>query len=312
MQCAAQKLRSPNCVLCFHDIAISSIPQISDALLNQTSRTCDYTPGVVYMWRKYLQTKIAWYGDTLIMRNTTLDGSLTFSLPMGPDTDGALDAISRYACAKGIPLLFDMMTAEQAQIVCEHFHTEFCEPATKRDWADYLYNIDDLVYLKGKKFSGQRNHINKFNKVYPDYTFKLIEPSDLPRIKGFMEAYTASLENAPPLALCENAMIWDVLANYESIEAIGGYVEIDGEIAAYAIGEVVGDTLYVHIEKANRAYPGSYTMINRDFAAAVYELHPEIKYVNREEDLGDMGLRTAKLSYHPAALLEKYLVRVHL
>ena len=48
-------------------------------------------------------------------------------------------------------------------------------------------------------------------------------------------------------------------------------------------------------------------MINREFAA---HNCADFKYVNREDDVGDPGLRTSKLSYHPVALLEKYVVTV--
>ena len=33
-------------------------------------------------------------------------------------------------------------------------------------------------------------------------------------------------------------------------------------------------------------------------------------FVNREQDLGQAGLRTAKMSYHPHHLVEKFRIRL--
>ncbi len=61
----------------------------------------------------------------------------------------------------------------------------------------------------------------------------------------------------------------------------------------------------MHIEKAFADVQGAYPMINQQFAeheASGY------KYINREEDTGEEGLRKAKLSYDPVFLMEKGLV----
>ena len=71
----------------------------------------------------------------------------------------------------------------------------------------------------------------------------------------------------------------------------GAFIEVDGNIVAMSVGEVVNDTLYCHIEKANRDYHGAYQMIVREFASHILEEYPDVKYINREEDVGDEGLR---------------------
>ena len=100
-----------------------------------------------------------------------------------------------------------------------------------------------------------------------------------------------------------------MLEDFAAYGCTGYALHVGGEIAAFCIGEVMGDTLIVHIEKGKRKYKGAFQMINCLFAKTELE-RCGIQYINREDDVGDPGLRTSKLSYHPVALLEKYVVTV--
>ena len=89
---------------------------------------------------------------------------------------------------------------------------------------------------------------------------------------------------------------------------VGGMLLVDEQIVGFSLGEVVGDTLFTHIEKADRDYLGCYQMLVSQFAQQFAT--GGVEFINREDDAGDLGLRTSKLSYHPVALLEKYTVTV--
>ena len=83
-----------------------------------------------------------------------------------------------------------------------------------------------------------------------------------------------------------------------------GLLYIDGSLEAFSIGEKFDDNMaIIHIEKANPDLQGSYALINREFVRHEWS---DVKYINREEDMGIEGLRKAKLSYNPVCLLEKY------
>ena len=87
----------------------------------------------------------------------------------------------------------------------------------------------------------------------------------------------------------------------------GGVLKADGKIVAFTVGEPVSDdTFVVHIEKAFAEVDGAYPMINQQF---VQHECMEYEYVNREEDTGAEVLRKAKLSYRPAFLEEKGIVK---
>ena len=104
----------------------------------------------------------------------------------------------------------------------------------------------------------------------------------------------------------ELKMISHLLDNMEQLNQEGVYIEVDNKIVAFAIGEVIKDTLYVHVEKALKEYDGAFAFINQMFAR--YMKNYDVKFINREEDLGNEGLRKAKESYHPEFMIEKYSV----
>ena len=90
----------------------------------------------------------------------------------------------------------------------------------------------------------------------------------------------------------------------------GGVIKVNDNIAAYTIGELSGETLFVHFEKASLEYNSGYQIINRDFLANTLKKYPELKIVNREEDLNDPGLREAKMSYLPIDFGKEYHVEI--
>ena len=106
--------------------------------------------------------------------------------------------------------------------------------------------------------------------------------------------------------LDEDRAIYEALTNYQVLGFRGGAILIDSNVEAFALGEKLNEnTAVIHIEKANPEIPGLYAAINQRFCAQEWA---EVRYVNREQDLGIEGLRKAKLSYHPDHLVEKYTV----
>ena len=177
-----------------------------------------------------------------------------------------------------------------------------------RDAYDYLYRAEDLQFFRGKKLSGQRNHVNKFLKTYGNWSFRVITPEDLPAVGAFLDRYAAGVDK-PSASFHEDlAKTREVLGNYTTYDMLGGMLLVEGEIVGFSLGEIVGDTLFTHIEKADRDYQGCYQMLVAQFAQQFAQ--DGVHFINREDDAGDPGLRKSKLSYHPVTLLEKYLVTV--
>ena len=105
----------------------------------------------------------------------------------------------------------------------------------------------------------------------------------------------------------EGIALRTAMEHYEELGLEGGLIRVYGEVVAFTIGDrLSADTYDVHFEKAYGELQGAYAMINREFARWVRARHPEIRYLNREDDMGVEGLRKAKQSYYPDLMVEKH------
>lgn len=283
--------------------------EIWPILKEERGRTTDFSYGGLLMWVPYFDYRYAVVGDTLFIRGRVEDDRTkpAFSLPIGKMPLADAIALLKKECDKeGIGLEFsavpeyavDDLRALGAREVTELSH-----------WGDYLYEIEPLATLHGKKMNKKRNHVNQFVAAYPDWQLIDLNADSLDLARCVMRAFESEGDDTPE-ARAERKLTKDILEMFASSpgEMHGAVLMADGRPCAVTVGDVKGDTLFVHIEKALREFQGSYEMVNKAFAAKMAELHPELRYVNREDDAGDEGLRWAKESYHPVEILKKYNV----
>jgi hypothetical protein len=181
------------------------------------------------------------------------------------------------------------------------------EPA--RDHFDYLYRTSDLIALKGSRYHAKRNHLSRFAQAAASARYARVSESNLHLCSEFQDRWCALRRCSEDLNLLgEWEAVREALANFPALGLTGGAFLIGGRVEAFALGELLNrDTVVVHIEKANPEIPGLYAAINQRYCREHWN---GTEYVNREQDLGEPGLRKAKLSYHPARLVEKYSLRL--
>ena len=294
-------------MLTFEPITADNILKTAEYFKYKISRTSDYTIGAMYMWRDFYNTSFTIYDDMILYKVKFLNRT-SFTFPVGGGSlPKAMDALKDYCQRNELHLWFCTVPEEAVPILVNQYRGTL-PGMPSRDWADYLYNAVDLAEMAGRRYSGQRNHMNKFKKLYPNYKYHNITPQNTSKIIEFLVDYEKNHGKDASLAQEELSRTLELIPLLDKFRLPGGFIEVDGTIVAMSIGEVVNDTLYCHIEKAIRDYPGSYQMIVKEFASDMMKYG--IKYINREEDVGDLGLRTSKLSYHPIQLLDKNCVLI--
>ena len=286
-------------------------PQLEDKEIithyfkHHTSRSCERTFDNVFLWARFYNVTYAVIENTLVFKSEGEDG-FAFAYPAGEadDVKRALDALYQYSKERGVPFRLYNVTPEYFAQMEEwypgRFRIEYDE-----DSADYVYESEKLCTLAGKKLHGKRNHINKFKSLYEGrWSYETMSDDNLEEC--FQMALKWRNQNGcddDPEKNSEMCVTLNSLRLFKELELTGGILRVDGQIVAFTIGEpICSDTFVVHIEKAFPDVQGAYTMINQQF---VEHECMDYKYVNREEDTGDEGLRRAKRSYRPVFMVEK-------
>ena len=293
-------------MLDFHPLQLEDLPRLRHFFDYSGSRICDTTPGTCFIWRDMYKTEWAVYDGSLYFKVFYPGLGDTFTLPLGGGRGEHYRQIADYCCRRKTPIAFYPVPKDELDRIQDFFPNSAAIP--ERDNFDYLYRAEDLKYFRGKKLSGQRNHVNKFLKTYGNWSFRVITLEDIPALRAFLDRYASRVDKAAASFHEDIAKTHEVLDNYATYDFLGGMLLVDNEVAGFSLGEVIGDTLFTHIEKADRTYEGCYQMLVAQFAQQF--AHEGVHFINREDDAGDPGLRTSKLSYHPVALLEKYTVTV--
>lgn len=292
----------------FKKIELEDKDLITHYFKHHTSRSCERTFVNVYLWARFYHVKFAEVEHTLVFRTEDEDG-FSFAYPAGEpeNVKKALEFLMEYCKEKDVLFILYNVTPHMFAQLDKWYPKKFFIEYN-RDLADYVYETEKLASLAGKKLHGKRNHINKFKALYPDWSYEPLNDDNVEDC--FQMALKWRNKNGcedDPEKNAEMCVTLNSLRLYKELGLKGGVLKADGKIVAFTVGEPVSDdTFVVHIEKAFAEVDGAYPMINQQF---VQHECMEYEYVNREEDTGAEGLRKAKLSYRPAFLEEKGIVK---
>lgn len=283
---------------------LSMKPRADEILRHQNSQSCVYCFASTFMWSARYGTQAAFDGDALYLRYGR-DG-LLYASPVGEfEWNHALELMASDAKKHNMPL---RIFAEgcQAKELDTLFPGRFSVQEMRDDF-EYVYLAQDLINLSGRRYHSKRNHIAKFNRAHPDWLYQDVCTDNLPDCIAVADGWCEANNCNGNDELChENCAIRCALSNIDALGLIGGIIYSDGKPVAFTLGERLNsDTFVVHFEKALPEYAEAYTVINQAFAMHNLGTYT---YINREEDLGDEGLRKAKLSYRPCHMVEKFLL----
>lgn len=255
-----------------------------------------------YIWRKIVKLNAARFEDRLIVLSDPENPSFIFPSGAGP-VENVVRALADYVRERGKPLLFNTLLNEDRDKLEAAFPGKFLITPDRNDF-DYVYDAEKMISLSGKKLSAKRNHINRFMSMNPDWSYENITRENIG------DAHKMNLEWCL-LAGCredeslfnESCAVEQAFEHFFDLGLTGGLLRVQGRPIAFTMGEPLNkDTFIVHVEKAFHEIQGSYQVINQQFAMANCQGY---RFINREDDAGEEGLRKAKMSYYPVMMVEK-------
>ena len=255
-------------------------------------------------WNHYAHYHYAIRNNSLILM-TIVDGERTFRPPIGEEDDALLSDLLCLAYEEGGSTPFQMLD-ETGRDRFLRLHPDiplYEEP----DFADYVYLSTDLAGLPGRKYLSIRSQLNKFNRT-TDFTVEKIRSGFIREIIEFLEEWCEwkQCDEYPVLAHEKDAVLYTV-HHYDELNCQGILIRTSQGIGAIAIwGNLNDETIVVHFEKALPGYEGIYKAINMQTAKAVQARY---RFINRESDMGEPGLREAKRRYQPHHMAPVWSIR---
>lgn len=289
----------------FSPLAIQDRAIVKPILEKEQPVISEMTFANMYVWHRSEKVEVSVFQKSLIFRGIRENREVLYSPPVGEDDKVKIvKNMVENSLKEGVPFLMKgIVEPLTSQLIREGF-----KPVPDRDNWDYVYSRAELANLSGSKFHSKRKDINKFQSKYK-HEYRRITPSLVPECIKLQEEWCLLRNcNESPSLQEENYAILEALQNFDELGLTGSAVFVEGKVMAFTIGEMLNSSTWVtHFEKASPDFPGLYQYINQKFAA---ELLPTYEFINREQDLGEEGLRVAKMSYHPHHMVEKSKLRI--
>lgn len=291
----------------FRKVTIEDRSWISSFFEAYPTTINERTFGSLFVWRGYEDRSSV----------SSLDGHLLVSWrrerfgkvmlpPTGPDPAGVVMGLERSGFPASVQFSGVLGVAEP---LASDLRNRGLTPESLRDEWDYVYLRDDLANLEGSAYHTQRKEMGKATSA--------LKLEYHPMSPAWRESCLSLEESWCDLKHCtmdrfskaEDAALKEALLNFGALGFLGGVVVVEGKVEALTVGEKLdAETAVVHFEKANPEIRGLYQVINQRFSEQGLR---GFKFVNREQDLGEPGLRRAKEGYHPHHFVEKHFVRFH-
>jgi hypothetical protein len=191
---------------------------------------------------------------------------IAFAQPLGTmPLEEAVALLRQYCDEEGIELVFSAITEFNLEKFLD-LHPPKVYPL--KAWSDYIYTMESLSTLSGKKLGKKRNHCNRFATENPNAVLEPITADNIVAVRECFDTICATASDSP-MVQYERQQVWKVLDNLQHYPFEAACILSDGKVVAFTVGEVLNNVLHIHIEKSLRDVNGAAETINWRFAGYI-------------------------------------------
>lgn len=291
----------------FQPLRLEDGPELKELLRRFPQRISGYTFASLAAWAgPYGFEWARMSGDcVLVSRPYGEAGERHLLQPIGPMSGACCETLLSEARALAYPLKLlsvarDFLDGHPE--LSAHF-----DAREDRAGANYVYLARDLAELPGRRYARKRNLVAQFEALHPGWDAVPMDGACGPHCVDVLLAMARGLgvDETDPSVRTELEALDFTMRSWARLGQQGLLLRVGGQPVAFSVYERLNPQIAaVHFEKADRAFKGSYQVINREAARRIQAAGCTL--VNREEDLGDAGLRQSKLSYYPLEIYPVY------
>jgi hypothetical protein len=263
-------------------------------------RISELTFANLFLFRVVHDYRLTLVRDAVVALARGYDGSCYFLPPFSGD----IGAAARDLIDAGLTLY-----GADDRFVEDFLQMDGLEVAADRDNFDYLHVKEEMALLTGKEYHKKKNRVNYF-LLRHRYEVEFYQARHLDGALALLADWgRVRLAMGPGSVQGEVAGATEALRLRDALGLSGVVLLVEGAVRGFALGERLNRTTAVcHFEKGDLFMEGLYQLLDREFNRLLFT---DCQYLNREQDLGELSLRQAKLSYHPVELVKKYRVRTN-
>jgi len=236
----------------------------------EQSQSCEFSFANNYLWAPFYNSDYAIVKDMLIFR--TNKNRISVGMPLARSRESADNLkevmlfLEEYFRQENVKFHMHSVTREKYETLEELFPGKY-KMEYNRDDADYIYEVEKLITLAGKKLHGKRNHINKFKENFPKWSYETLSWENMEECLEMAEEWKkANLCDEKDAKHAEFCVTRRAIKNFKELQLKGGIIRADEKIVAFTLGEELNKEMFViHIEKAFADVQGAYPMINQQF-----------------------------------------------
>lgn len=294
--------------IAFHTPTLDDRAAVTAAAAVSHAKENDVSYVNLYLLREKYGTEICMHENMLLRRYHAGFRKDCYGFPVGEgDLKAAVSLLSQDAAARGIPLRLTLLTNAQREQLEAAFPGDFAFTQAE-NYTEYLYLQENLAQLKGSRYHGKRNHIAQFWRANPDAYIQPLIAENAEYAVDIAKSWLAVRDDpTEPSLLAELACIEEAAANWNALGLSGLLLYAAGKpIGMTIVSEISAGIYDVHFEKVAPEHPHAWPVVANEMAKCL----PQAEYLNREEDLGESGMRASKNSYHPDLLNEKFIAEL--